>query len=471
MQRLPPELHLHIVHYLPVEALCNLCLCSQYYHEISIPELYRDLTIQVQITGLDISVYRKVQAYTENFFKRCEHLQSITVCGSNISESALPFALRPICLFLGAILQTRCSKGLKSFNWKLDCPCGMDFMKCLPSSIEVLELDARLIDYSKHVRNLSELRCHRICSVEQAEWLARHVEQNARGLRRLFFGFESSQSTMQSQVILQSLQRIADSSFGNSLHYVGLDNMDLSRWPSSEMPLIRHLCLMQCHNIEEALSRFVAFNKHCTRLRRLDVTLNQRSTCIREVLGKLQCLTRLTSLQLMFGGESNKFPLEGILLSRRSLRHLFLESRRNVSDPTTVHPYQVQEFLKITESCSSLKTLSIPVKITRDSRMMLVNYSQIVCRCSTDCHLQKTHRSETGLRHLHVRCHRDLSRIGNLRNARVDAMRIGTPFLPRDTARLLVTIGNEARTFSWRMSKDKKNAPILGDHSIGLPDR
>lgn len=378
MQRLPPELHLHIIHYLPVETLCNLCLCSQYYHEISIPELYRDLTIQVQVTGLDISVYRKVQAYTENFFERCEHLQSITVCGSNISKSALPFALRPICLVLGAILQTRCSKGLKSFNWKLDCPFGMDFMKCLPSSIEVLELDARLIDYPKHVRNLSELRCHRICSVEQAEWLARHVEQNARGLRRLFFGFESSQSTMQFQVILQSLRCIADSSFGNgSLQYLGLNNMDMSEWSSSEMPLIRHLCLMQCHNIEEALSRFMTFNKHCTKLRRLDVTLNQRSTCILKVLGKLQCSTRLTSLQLMLGGELNRFPLEGILLSRRSLRHLFLESRRNFSDPTTVHPYQIQEFLRITESCSSLKTLSIPVKINQDSMMMLVNYSHI----------------------------------------------------------------------------------------------
>jgi len=70
-----------------------------------------------------------------------------------------------------------------------------------------------------------------------------------------------------------------------------------------------------------------------------------------------------------------------------------------------------------------------------------------------------------------VRCHRDLSPIGNPRDARVDAKRIATPFLPRDTARLLVTIGNERRTFSWQMSKGKKNALILEDHSIGLPDR
>lgn len=377
MQRLSPELHLHIIHFLPVKALFNLSLCSHYYHEMSIPELYRELIIPVQAAGLDISDHWKVRTYTENSFKRCEHLQSIIVCGGSISESAFPFALRSICLLLGLILQNRYRKGLKSFKWKLDCPFEKDFMKYLPSSIEILELDARMIDCSKHVRNLADLHCHRICSVEQAEWLARHVERNARGLRRLFFSLESSQSTVQTQVILQSLRRIAEPSFeGSPLHYLGLDNMNISGWPSQEMPSIRHLCLQRCHNTEEALSRFVTFNKHCMRLRRLDVTLSQRSTCILDVLGKVQGLTHLTSLQLMLGEELNKFPLEGILLSRRSLRHLYLESRRDVSDSTTVHPYQVQEFLKITSSCCFLKTLSIPINISQDSLVMLVNHSQ-----------------------------------------------------------------------------------------------
>lgn len=142
------------------------------------------------------------------------------------------------------------------------------------------------------------------------------------------------------------------------------------------MPSIRHLCLTQCHNTKEALSRFVTFNKNCMRLRRLNVTLSRRLTCILNVLRKLQCLTHLTSLQLLLRGESNRFSLKGILLSRRSLRHLFLKSRYNVSDPTTAHPYQVQEFLKITESCCFLKTLSISINMSQDSLMMLVNYSR-----------------------------------------------------------------------------------------------
>lgn len=174
-----------------------------------------------------------MRTYTKNSFKRCEHLQSITVCGGSISESAFPFALRSICLLLKLILQNRYRKGLKSFKWKLNCSFKKDFMKYLPFSIKILKLNARMINYFKHVRNLADLHCHRICSVEQAEWLTRHVERNARGLRRLFFSLESSQSIVQSQVILQSLRRIAEPLFeGSPLHYLSLNNMNISGWPS-----------------------------------------------------------------------------------------------------------------------------------------------------------------------------------------------------------------------------------------------
>ena len=385
LQNLPPELQLRINHYLPVRALSNLSLCSRYYHELSVPQLYRELTIPIQVPGTDISVHRKMRTYTENFFKRCEHLQSITVFGRSMSESAFPFALRPICLWLAAMLQTRHTKGLRSFAWKLDCPFEIDLMKYLPSSINILDLDARLINCSKHIRNLLDLRCHRICSVEQAEWLGQHAEQNAEGLRRLFLSLESSQLTVQSQIILHSLQRMAETSSGNCpLHYLSLNNMDILEWPFREMPSIRHLCLQQCLHTEEALSRFVEFNGHCMRLRRLEVTLSQGSTYIPGVLADLQHLTHLTSLQLLMGGEANKFPLDGILISQRSLRHLFLESRRDASDPTTVHPYGVHEFLRITSSCCFLKTLSIPMNVSKDSWTVLVKYPQKCASFSTD---------------------------------------------------------------------------------------
>ena len=376
MQNLPIELKFNINRYLSIRALSNLSFCSRSYYELSIPDLYRELTIQMHITGSDISAHRKMRTYMEDSFRKCMFLQVISVCGSGISQSAVSFALRPICLLLGTILRARGSAGLRSFKWKLDCPCEIDLIRFLPSSITVLNVDARLMNCFKKVRNTSDLRCHRICSDEQAYWLSQHVEQSACGLRRLFLSFESLQTTKQTEIILQSLRRITGSSLGTSpLHYLGLVNIDVSGWSIEEMPFLRHLNLQQCHHTEEALTRYMNFNKHCMNLKKLDVALSSPSNQFLTVLASLQGLAQLTSLQIILEGESKKIPIEIILLSRRSLRHLFLESRRDGSDPSTVHSYEVQEFLEITKSCRLLNTLSIPIEVKRDSWRVLVKPS------------------------------------------------------------------------------------------------
>ena len=376
MQNLPPELQLHINRYLPVKDLSNLSLCSHYYHELSVPELYRELTVQMQVTGSNISSHKKMRTYTEDSFNKCKYLQSISVCGRGLSESAATFALRPICLLLGTILQARRPAELKFFEWKLDCPCEIDLVRNLPSSIAVLDVDARLMNCLNKVRHILDLRCHRICSEEQAYWLNKNIERSAWGLRRLSLSFESSQSTIQTQIILQTLRRVTDSSLGpSSLRYLGLANMDVSGWPGQEMPSLRHLNLQRCDHTEEALARFMDFNRHRMNLKRLDVSLTSPSIHFFGVLASLQGLAQLTSLQIILEGESEKFPIEIVLLSRRSLRHLSLESRRIGSDPTTVHPYEVQEFLEITDSCHLLTTLSIPIEIKRDSWRVLVKSS------------------------------------------------------------------------------------------------
>lgn len=384
MQCLPLELQLHINHHLPIISLSKLSRCSHYYHEISVPMLYRELTIKIQVLGADISAHKKIRTYIEGSLKLCEHLQSLTVCGETISPSVFRLALRPICLLLGVILQARFSKGLQVFIWRLDCPCEIDLMRYLPSRIAVLDVDAHLFDCSRHVRNIPDLRCHRISSVKQAKCIGQHAE-SARGLRRLFLSLESPGLTRQSQIILESLRRLTDSPLrARSLHYVGLDNMDISDWPVMEIPSLRHLSLQQCQGTDKALVQYTESNRHCINLKRLDVTLSQPSPYLFSALAKLQDMTCLTSLQLLLGGESSKVSLECALLSQRSIRHLIVESRIDASDPTTVHPYKVYECLRITSSCRSLQTLGIPIDISKDSWKILVRYSLNQALSSTD---------------------------------------------------------------------------------------
>jgi hypothetical protein len=130
------------------------------------------------------------------------------------------------------------------------------------------------------------------------------------------------------------------------------------------MSSVQTLSLQQCPNVDVALAYLVVQRPHLARLKKLSLFLRSKTKSILTVLQYFQEVAKIEELHILMQGH-NHYPLSWIAPFSSTLNHLVLESRQAWSEPATVNPYDVEDFLIILDTFTSLKSLGIPVIIGR----------------------------------------------------------------------------------------------------------
>jgi len=152
------------------------------------------------------------------------------------------------------------------------------------------------------------------------------------------------------------------------LKHLELHNIYFQEWPFPNMSSVQTLSLQKCPNVDMALADFVVQRPDFASLMKLRLFLCSESKSISAVLQYFQEVAEIKELQFLMQGY-NYCLLNWIIPFSRTLKHLVLESRQAWSEPTTVNPYPVEDFLTIVNSFTSLRTLGIPVVIEKSLRV------------------------------------------------------------------------------------------------------
>jgi len=366
MQSLPTELQREILRYLPETALGALSKTCRHNSILATPLLYKKLAINIRLESNTRSPSQKIKSYAANNWDRCRYLRSIAITCREPAAWLLKGRDMLVSLYILLIHLPRA--GLISFAWEVGYSSEPDILRHLPQNLGILDTDASLFDYSRPFDKMLELTCRRL-SFKNADYFMQQLLQVGLHLQRLCISLDSSATYALSPSLLEALRHASDNkSLFSQLKYLELHNMYFQEWPFRNMSSVQTLSLQRCPNVDIALADFVVQRPNFARLKKLRFFLCSESKFISAVLQYFQEVAEIEELHFLMQGY-NFYPLNWMTPFSRTLNHLVLESRQAWTEPTTVNPYHVEDFLSIVNTCTSLKTLGIPVVIEKCLRV------------------------------------------------------------------------------------------------------
>jgi hypothetical protein len=362
MQSLPTELQGEILRYLPETALSALSETCRRNSILATPLLYRKLAINIRLESTTRSPSQKIKSYAANNWDRFRYLKSIAIACRE--PAAWPLKGRDMLVSLYILLIHLPPTGLISFAWEVEYSTEPDILRHLPRNLGILDTDASLVDYSRPFDNMLELTCRRL-SFKNADYFMQQLLHVGLHLQRLCISLDSSATFALSPSLLEALRHASDNkTLFSQLKHLELHNIYFQEWPFPNMSSVQTLSLQRCPNVDVALADFVVQRPNFARLKKLSLFLCSESKSISAVLQYFQEVADIEELHFLMQGY-NHYPLNWIVPFSRTLNHLVLESRQAWTEPTTVNPYHLEDFLSVVNTCTSLKTLGIPVVIEK----------------------------------------------------------------------------------------------------------
>lgn len=408
METLPLEIQYEINSFLNLQELSSLSLCNHSLHQKTVPILYRTLNVEVDMEGANHSGSKMMSTLTENVAKYvmemqklqtrprrlllCRYVKIISVCAADPRILYPRHVVKPICEQLAIILL---NAPLHTFVWKMRTNEPVEVLRHIHHGIPRLVIESSLIieddnfnpkaleelPPSEEFPALEEFQCRHITTLNQMTWVRHHVTRNS--VRRLHLGLAPIQGRPWTLRELNTLQKLIGSASLAQLTYLGLESFDLGGWPFIELPRLEHLLIKRCASTGLALSIFMHDNQNPVVLQKLSLTVVSEQLDLTRFLVWLSNSTLLAELCLLTGGCSTPLPLDGVLKHAPRLRRLVLESRQTATDPQTVNPYSVVDLRSLTERCSLLKEISLPICLEGGCRASLVSTAQKT-ECKTD---------------------------------------------------------------------------------------
>ncbi len=394
METLLPEIQYEINSYLDLQGLSSLSLCNHLLHQKTVPILYRTLNVEVDMKGAKHSGSKMMSTLTENLARYvmkmqklqtrprrpllCGYVKIINVCAADPRILYPRHVVEPICQLLAIILL---NTSLHAFVWKVRMNEQVEVLQHIYHGIPRLVIEGSLIIDNKfkpkdlkEFSALEEFHCRHITTLDQMTWVRHHVIRNP--VRRLHLGLTPIQGRPWTSRELNTLQKLIGSASLEQLTYLGLESFDLGGWPFRELPRLEHLIIKRCANTSLALCIFVHDHQNSIVLQKLSLTVVSEQLNLMSFLIWLSNFTLLAELCLLTGGCSTPLPLDGVLKHAPRLRRLVLKSRQTATDPQTVNPYSVVDLKRLTEICSLLKEVSLPVHLEGGCRASLVSTAQ-----------------------------------------------------------------------------------------------
>lgn len=347
---LPFEVLMNVIGNLSHRDLYRLALTAHYFYRLSLEPLYSSTTIQIGVNRE--REVNKLGNLIRNKTLRMR-LRHLTV----ISNHGLPGYEVPVAEMISLLLIVQPRPELLSFTWNMRnmSKKTADVLSSLPPGLRRLDISAWTVEPFSVVHGLEELSYRRL-TIDGIMWLSQQLRCVVSTLKRLSVHIFPSSHIDLSNSLLEALKYLERGPC--QLSYLRLRGVYLQGWDLGCIHSITSLCLRDCPKIDTFLSGWMD-NYSCeSRLEHMEL-LSKETSLLPHFLAHTSA-AQLKTLKVLVESRSS-FPLS--VIQGKELATLVIESRRVLHDPKTVHPYTIDELVRVLNRFTNLTALGVPVQL------------------------------------------------------------------------------------------------------------